>query len=369
MLLVVTGLLVQSLGNQWRADLGFAARQVAIHAIETPGGDDNRAIGVAYYRDALDRVRHVPGVESAAWVRTLPLDPANRRGFRIDTYQPKPDEDMEFPINIVSPRYFETLQMTIVEGRDFGDADGARAPMVAIVNDELARRYFGGKALGRRLLDANDREMEIVGVVRTGRYRSLQDAPAPMVYYPLAQSYAARMMLVTRTAADPAKFLELLRKSLRSADGRIAIYRTLTMDAHLTEVFATDRLAAALVGTCGVMAVILAMVGVYGVMAYAVARRTREIGLRLALGAPRRHVLRLIAREGLWLTMLGCGAGVLGAAVSTRLVQSMLYGVSTLDLRVFTIAPAALAVVAMIAALVPARRALQIDPMTVLRRE
>jgi predicted permease len=277
---------------------------------------------------------------------------------------------MEFPINIVSPRYFETLQMNIVEGRDFSDADAARAPAVAIVNDELARRYFGGDALGRRMRDSNDRQLEIVGVVRTGRYRSLQElSPAPMVYYPLAQAYAGRMLLVTRTGADPAKFLEGLRKTLRSADGRIAIYRTLTMDSHLTEVFATDRLAAALVGTCGVMAAVLAMVGVYGVMAYAVSLRTSEIGVRLALGAPRRHVLRLVVRDGVLLTALGCAAGVLGAAASTRLVRSMLFGVSSLDPWAFTFAPAALAVVAMMATLVPARRALHIDPMTVLRRE
>jgi predicted permease len=309
------------------------------------------------------------GVEDASIVRTLPLSRMSRRGFRMEGYEPQPGEDTELHINIVGNRYFETMQIALLEGRTFDRRDHAGSQAVAVINELLARRYFAGKALGRSITDSGGRRLEVIGIVRTGRNLTFQDPPVPVVHYPFAQSYTPRMTLVARTSGDAARHLESIRRELRAINRDVPVFRTVTLSAHMAEALADSRLTAALVGACGAMALLLATIGVYGVIAYSVARRWREIGVRVALGARPRHVVHLVLSEGLGVTAVGIVCGLAAAAITTRALQSMLYGVSTSDPLTYAAVPGVLALVALLAACPPARRALRIEPNNVLRQD
>ena len=312
----------------------------------------------------------MPGVEAAAVVSVLPLSQAGRRGFpAIEGFVPKPGEGMELAINIAGSTYFETMGIPVRDGRMFDARDTPASLPVVVVNDVMAARYFGGRAVGRHLVDSQRTDLEIVGVVGSGAYLSLHDAPVPIVYYPVSQAYRSRLTIVARTAVDPATLLEPVRRALTGVRADAAVYRTTTLEAHLSEAFATDRLSAALVSTCGALATLLAAIGVYGVMAYGVVRRRREIAVRVALGATPGQVVRLIFSDGVWLTATGAIVGLVAAAAGTRLLASMLYGVSPTDPATFVTVPVLLALVAVIAAIVPVRRALRLEPMSILREE
>ena len=368
-LVISAGLLARSLGKAFGVDLGFGARAVVLVSVELPAQELSEVQGHAYYSDVVARVRGLRGVEAAGFVRTLPLGGGPRRGFRIDGYEPRPGEDLELPYNIVDPGYFDAFKIAVVAGRTFTDRDRAGAARVAVVNDVLARRYFGGRAVGRTLHDSSGAELEIVGVVRSGRNWSLHAAPSPVVYYPLAQAYSPRMTLAARTPSDPAAYADTIRRQMREVHHGVAIYRLTTLDAYLAEALAGDRLTTALVTTSGAMALVLAAVGLYGLVAYAVVRRMREIGVRVALGARPHDIMRLVLGEGLMVTGIGIACGAAAAFAATRVLASMLFGVSATDPAIFVAAPALLFLVTLAAAWIPARRALRLDPILVLRQE
>lgn len=368
-LLVSAGLLVRSLSNALDADLGFATRDAVMAYVEAPSSEMTPSEITAYYREAVARVRAVAGVDAASLVRTPPLSRASRRGFQADGYVPQPGEDMELPINAVSPGYFETLRIPVVAGRVFDGRDTASSQPVVVVNDVVASRYFGGDAVGRQWLAANDVALTIVGIVGSGPYLDVRSAPAPMVYYPIEQAVSSRMILVARTSVPAVSLADRVRDELRAAGGGVAVYRTTTLEAHLDEVLAGDRLTASLVGACGLLALALALIGVYGVVAYSVSRRTRELGVRVALGARPRHLAGLVLGEALGLTLVGTGVGAVAAFAATRLLASRLYLVSATDAPTFAAVPVALAVVGLLAAWLPARRALGVDPIRALHEE
>ena len=368
-LLIGAALLTKSVVKSAAADPGFAARHGVVASVELPDAEFTREQGLLYYREAVARVSSLPGVQAATFARTLPTSQPARRGFQMEGYQPQPGEDTELPFNIVADGYFETLQIPLIAGRTFDrtDRDGSRR--VAVVNETLAQRYFGGDAVGKRLADSAGDVLEIVGVVGTTVGVTLQSARRPMVHYPLTQLYASRMTLITRTGTDPAPMIETVRRELRSANPNVPVFRTITLASHLSEAAADSRLTATLVATCGAMALLLATIGVYGVIAYAVAARTREIGVRLALGARPRHIIHLVLGEGLGVTAVGIGCGLVGAAIASQSLESVLYGVTSSDPATYLLVPAALAVVALLAACAPARRALRVEPNAVLRQE
>jgi predicted permease len=365
-LLVSAGLLVRSLTKAVEADLGFGTRNGVTATVEV----DALPQGVAreYYAATLDRVRGMKGVRAAALARTLPLTQSSRRRFRIEGYQPAPNEDMELVVNTVSEGYFETMQITLRSGRTFTSRDREGSVPVVVVNELLARRFFGGDAVGKRLVDSRNRWFEIVGVVQSHTYVTVQDPPVPIVFYPLAQEFEQRMTLVARVDGNPSALVEPVRRAML-IDPRVPIYRAMTLKSYFDEATATDRLTASLVAVCGGMALMLATLGVYGVVAYALARRTREIGIRIALGARPPDVVRLILREGLIVTGAGTALGLIGAAIAARGLGSLLplYGVGTMDPITYVAAPIILAIVAVAAALPPTNRALRLDPNAVLR--
>ena len=367
-LLVAAGLLVQSLVNTLSADLGFATKRALLASVELPraGATDERSL--ATFQSALERVRAVPGVESATLTTSLPLNRTSRRGFRIDGYVPRPGEDREFPYFVVDSEYFRTFQIDVLEGRAFDRRDDLRGARVVMVNNLFAERYFGGQGVGKRIIDSHGTPLEVIGVVPTGKYRTVHET-VPTVYYPFAQAPQTAMSLVVRTAGHPMQNAAAIRAAIIETSSDAAIHRVRSLEAHVAEALGGERLTAALVSTCGAIALLLALIGVYGVVSYAVGSRTREIGLRVALGAAPRAIVRLVLREGLGVLAAGLVIGLVAAGVAARLLQSMLYGVTPLDLATFGAVVCALALATVLAAALPARRALGLDPMVALRHE
>jgi predicted permease len=355
--------------NALDADLGFARRDAVLATVELPPAEFDEAQGRAYYDGALAAVRRLPAVSAAGVVRTLPLGPRERRGFRVPGYEPRPGEDMELRLNVASAGYFRALEMPLRAGRAFDERDDGDGARVAIVNDVVAERFFAGDAIGRRMIDSLGTSVEIVGVVRSGQPVPSQDVTVPMVYYPLAQQYRDRVTVVAATAGPAGPMIEPVRRAIAGVDRRVAVFRTMTLAGYLDEVFAAERLTAALLTVCGGMAVLLAAVGLYGVIGYGVLRRSREIAVRIALGATPGHVLTLVLREGLGVIAGGIAAGLALAFWAAHGLAFMLFGVGPADSLTFLVVASALAGVAIVAAIGPARRALNVDPMAVLRQE
>lgn len=367
-LLASASLLTRSVSGALAGDLGFTTRSAVLVSVEVPrsmeGGE-----AAAYFERLLGRIRGVPGVNAATLTRALPLSGSPRRGFRPEGYEARPGEARELPINVVEAAYFHTLGIPLLEGRSFNAHDGPQDTPVAIVNDVLARRYFGGKAVGRTIRDSFDRDLQIVGVVAAGPPRDPHADAEPMVYYPLTQEPASRLTLVARAAHDPGSLVEVVRRQALEADRRVPVFRAGTLEGLLLEALTTDRLIATLVKTSAGIGLLLALIGVYGVIAFAVARRTREIGVRMALGATRRNVLRLVLAEGIAVTLAGIALGGLGALVAARGLAALLPGVGAADPVTFVLVPGVVLASALLAAWIPARRALALEPSVVLRQD
>ena len=368
-LLIGAALLTQSVVNGMAADPGFATRDALVASVELPDAEFTPEQGLLYYQAALERIGQLRGVQRASFVRTLPTTRLSRRGFELEGYQPQPGEDTELHVNTVSVGYFETLQIPLLAGRTFDNRDRADGVRVAIINELLAGRYFHGNAVGRRLTDSSGTVMKIIGVVRSTVDLTVQSPHVPVVFYPLAQSYSSTMTLIARTAGEPLAVAETARRELLEVNRNVPVFRTTSLSAHMAEASADSRLTAALVGACGVMALLLATIGVYGVIAYSVTRRQREIGVRLALGARPWHIVNLVLSEGLVTSVSGIVVGLAGAVLSTRALKSLLYGVTPSDPLTYVIVPALLAIVSLIAACEPARRALRVEPNTILRHD
>jgi predicted permease len=367
-LLIGAGLLARSLANALDADLGYGTRDAVLASIEMPPSRSAPAV-LAFYDSAIESVSAVPGVESVGIARFVPVAGGSRRLFTMEGYTPRPGEDTELHYNAVSRDYFSTMQIQVIAGRSFDRSDSENGAPVAIVNELLADRFFGGSAVGRHVREFNGRNLEIVGVVRASRRLSLQDPPKPVVFYPIQQAPGRTAVIVARTAGSPSGVADAVRRSITDTDPETAVFRTVTLESHLAEALATNRLTVALVGVCGAMALLLAMVGVYGIVAYSVARRTREIGVRVALGASPGQIFRLIVSEGGRVVIAGVVVGAVAAVAGTRLLGSMLYGVSSTDPVTFILVPGLLAVVALLASCLPALRALRLNPVVALRQE
>ena len=366
-LLVSAVLLARSLANAANADPGFSTRNAVVLSIELPSGM-TRERALAYYRALTESVDALPGVEGAAVARMVPIAGGSRRMFAVPGYVPRQGEDMELHINAVDQRYFDVMGIRPVEGRVYSASDAPDAPLV-VVNQAFATRYFGGdSAVGRRIRNVNN-ELEIIGVVSVDRRDGLLETPGPIVFMLLGRDSMSRAFLVARTAGDPRAVADSVRRQAMAIDDRVAIFRTVTLEDHLAEAVAVNRLTASLVTFCGGLAFLLAIVGIYGIVAYAVVRRTREIGVRVALGARPGQVLALIVGEGGRVIGIGIVLGVVAALASTRLLGSLLYGISATDASTFLTVPAGVAAAALIASCVPAVRALRISPVAALRHE
>jgi putative ABC transport system permease protein len=371
-LLIGAALFVRSLIKALSFDAGFASQNLLIASIETRGTALNKQQGLALYDEATRRVSTMPGVESVSMTRVVPISGGGqRRGTLYEGYEPKPNEDTETNTNIVGLNFFSTMGIPIVQGRDFNTYDVETSPRVVIVNEEVARRYFAGNAIGKKIRfgDAKNPQREIVGIARNAKYRNLREQTLPFIYLPLGQEYQPGMTLMVRTQSNPSGFVPSLRNEMRALNRDVPVFSVQTMTDRIGSQLSAERMIAVLLSIFSGVALLLAAIGVYGVMAYAVAQRTREIGIRMALGAEGKDILKLIVSQGLILVVIGTGVGLMLSLAFTRVLQTLLFDVSATDPLAFGAIIALLMLVGLLACYLPARRATKVDPLVALRYE
>jgi predicted permease len=374
-LLVIAGLFVRTLQAFYRVEPGFETRHVLVATVDAGLQAYDEERGRQLFRDLETRVRGLPGVRGAAFAAMVPLGGGgwDTRIYSADARPSADDPGLKSDVNAVTPAYFETLGITIIGGRGFTDADRDGAPNVAIINEAIAARLWPGRnPIGQRFRIGRDGEqvLEVVGLVRTAKYRMLEEAPRPFFYRPFAQIYMPSMTLHVRTTLDdPYAVLPSVRRELDAFDRDLPLSRLMTVAERLDRSLGTQRTAAVLVGIYGVLALVLAAVGLYGSMSYAVSRRTREMGVRMALGARAGEVQRHVIGGALRVAVAGAAIGLAGAVPATRLLRSRLYGVSSTDPATLVSGVLLLAAASVLAAYVPARRATRVDPVVALRTE
>ncbi len=376
LLAVGAGLLLRSFTRLTAVNPGFRPRGVLTAEVTLP--DSSRPPQIAaFYATALERLRAVPGVEAAGAVSNLPMSGAESLSSFVVEGRPRPEPGQSSSADqrVATPGYFETLGVPLYSGRLFRDGDAAEAPRVAVIDETMARTYWPGvDPLGKRFhrgsADAKQPNwITVVGVVGNVRNSGLHVEPRPQVYLPETQTTFSTMSLAVRTKGDPRRLAAAVRAAVHTVDPSQAVSNMMTMDEMIDRSLAGRRFNLILLGLFAGLALVLSAVGIYGVMAYSVAQRTREIGLRMALGARRRTVLALVVREAGILTLGGLAAGLILSFLATRLMASLLFGVGTNDPITLTAVSAALALVSLGAAYVPGQRATRVDPMVALRAE
>ena len=369
-LLAGAGLFVRSLWKLQGIDKGFTGGNVMAFSLNMSLQGYDKSRGANFYEAALENLSSVPGIESVTLASSLPVTAGGSR-MELGANETKPavDEDISIDIVTVAPRFFETTGLPLLEGRDFRRIDNAKSVKVMIVNETMARKFWPQTdPVGRTFNDSQD-TYEVVGVARDTKYRNLREPPRMTMYQPLTQAYVPTMSLVVRTAADPAKFAPMIQTRLHTIEPALTIYNVRTLLEHVGRSLYVERMESVIFGLLGLLALILTAIGVYGVVAYSVAQRTRELGIRMALGAQRKDVLKLVLRKGLVLVAWGSAIGLVSCYWLSRLVSNQLYGVKPYDPTTLLSVAVLLATVALLASYIPARRATKVDPLVALRYE
>lgn len=375
LVLVCAGLCVRSLQKLQRLDPGFQPSKVVLLSFDLGLNRYSKPQARQFQDDLLERVRTLPGIEAASLGLTTPLS-GNAPAMsveRVEDFQPGPRERPFGDYNVVAGDFFRALGVPLLQGRDFSSADTAGGLPVVIVNDAFARRYWPGQdPIGKRLWQhgpAGGVETQVIGVVGNTANRRLTDTPRQAFFFPLAQKSELALTLVVRTGVEPAGTLAMLRDVVKSLDASVPAFGLRTLEQQKDGSLALQRMAATLLGGFGLLALLLAGLGIYGVLAYSVSRRTREIGVRMALGAQLADVLGMVVRQGLGLSLIGLLLGLAGAFGATRLLRGFLHGVEPLDPPTFVCVTCLLVLVAILACWLPARRAARVNPMVSLRSE
>jgi predicted permease len=376
LLLTGAGLFLRSLGNLKGVDLGFRADHLMSFTIQPALSGYTPQRSIALFDALRQRAAGMPGVRSVAATQTPLLANENWDvGITVPGYEPKENENAP-NVTAVSPGYFAALGMPLAAGREFREGDNAAAPRVAVVNQTFAQVYFGGQnPIGRQFYftaDAQHLPVEIIGVAKDGKYADVREERQRFVFCPYAQQYSSNiggMTYYVRTSQDPESLAGALRQVVREADANLPVYNLKTMERQIDEDVFADRMVSALSAFFGLLATVLAAIGLYGVMSYTVTRRTREIGIRMALGASRRDVLRIVLGEVALLAAIGIAIAAPLSFPLASLAKSMLYGVAPHDAAVLAGAAALLAFTALAAGYIPAARAARVDPLTALRRD
>jgi len=381
LLAVGAGLFLNSFRRLLSVDTGLEGRDVLLVRPDAIGAGHRGPRANQFFTELLDRVNSLPGVQSSAmsWAPPVSGGFGNNGTISIEGRAPNPGADRVVWSNFVSPRYFETIGQRLLAGRDFTARDRQGAPRVTIINQTMARYFFGDESpIGRRIApwggsgrDVNH-DCEIIGIVRDATHFSLKEDPRRVLYLPYSQGsdflQGENMILEVRSLVPPASLAKQVRDVVTQLDKSV-LAEAESLQSHVDGSITRERLLALLSGFLGTLSLLLAAIGLYGVMAYSVTRRTTEIGIRMALGAPRPSVLFMMLREGLWLVVAGVAIGILGALASTRLVSTLLFGITPRDAAAFAGAVGVMSLVALLATLLPARRAARIDPMVALRYE
>jgi len=371
MLLISSGLFLRSLKSATEIDPGFDEPRSIVLASVDPGlqgYDDVRS------RDFLDHlmedVAALPEVAAVGLTDWVPLGLNNSdRGVTIPGYEFVEGERNSLQYADVTEGFVETFGMTLVEGRAFTRQDDAAGPPVIMVNEHMAKHFWPGQSAIGKVVSTAGKDRQVIGVLETGKVRSLGEAPLDMMYLPLRERFSTGVTVVARTRSDPQVVLRRVRELVRAADPDMPIFDVRTMENHMGIALLPARLGGWVLGMFGLLGLVLAAVGIYGVMAYSVAQRTRELGIRVALGADHAGVLRLVLGEGMRLAVIGMVLGLAGAAAAAQLLKGLLYSVNPLDPIAFTVVPITLMAVAALAVYLPARRAARVDPIQALKME
>ena len=368
-LLVGGALVLESLQRIRSTSPGFSTTSVAVTGVSVVAAGYDVPRAKTFQNELIDRLVGLPGIESAAFARVTPLGYGafSSTPIAVDGYQPSPNEQPEVDYNQASPSYFTTLGIPLFSGREFTRSDDENAPPVAIVNRTMVERYWRGQdPIGRRL-QVKGRWARVVGVAADSKYESMGETPKPFFYVPLRQDFDREPDLYIRTTQSLQSTLATVLREVHALDQNLALYETITLQEQVNRAALPQLVAGILVSTLGGLALLLAAVGLYGVMSYAVAQSTRELGLRMALGADAANLLRLVISRGLRLTAGGVLFGMVASLAVTRLLGQLLYNVSPHDPVVFGLALAVISITAIFACLLPAWRASRTDPARVLR--
>jgi putative ABC transport system permease protein len=377
-LVIGASLLAESLVNLWRVPPGFDPSNVLTFNVNLPAVRYAKSEqSIEFYRQLIDRIRSVNGVKDASGIFPLPLsDSQIRTSFAVEGRPVAKGEEPRTHLRVIDRDYFKTMHIPLLAGRMFTNRDDAKGAPVAIINEAFAKKVFPSESpLGKRIRpDAAETGTppmrEIVGVVGNVKYRHLWEAAEPECYMPYDQLALGDMTLVARTpSAHPLDLLPAMREQVKAVDPEIPVFRARTMENYISDSIAQRRFTGVLCGTFAAVGLLLAVVGLYGVMSYLVAQRTHEIGIRVAVGAGRRDILRMVLDHGVRLCMVGMVIGTIGALALSRVLASQLFGVTATDMRTYAIVILTLTGVAAAACYFPARRAAGVDPMVALRYE
>jgi putative ABC transport system permease protein len=376
-LLVGAGLLIQSFSRLQAVDPGFRPEGVLTARVALPPAEyAEPARQIAFHQHLLERLQGLPGVESAATIFPLPLGESNMvLAFTVEGRPaPPPNEVPNTNVRGVSPDYFRVLGIALRQGRVFTHQDVQGSLPVVVVNETMAKKIWPGESpLGKRITFGDPAQpgdwLTVVGVVADVRHQALNEEPGSEAYWPQYQQPFADASLVLRTSRDPASLADGVRQAVRSLDPNLPVDQIRTMEDRVAQSLAQSRFKMVLLTLFAGLALVLAAVGLYGVVSYSVAQRTHEIGIRMALGAERRNVLRLVVRQGMVVVLIGVAVGLAGAWYASRFLAGQVYGVSAKDPVTFLAVPLVLLAVALLANYLPARRATQVDPLVALRQE
>lgn len=370
LLLVCAGLFIRSFQNAQQANPGFNPDHVLLASFELLPATYNENQGLDFDRKLLARLEALPGVQSASLATWVPLGFSQSSStVKFEGYTPQPHESMDIDDALVAPDYLRTMQIPLIEGREFTLADDKKSLPVVIVNQTLASRYWPHEdAIGKRLY-ADDKWFSVVGVARDCDYSELKEARKPFLYFDLLQEYTKGTIVHVRVAGDPAAFAPTLEKTIHEMDVNLPVFDVTPLSSRVQVASTNERIAGTFVGAFGLLALALAAVGIYGVISYSTRQRTREIGIRMALGAQRLNILRLVLNHGVTLTAIGLVIGLAVSLALTRFLSSMLFGVTPTDALTFAGVAVLLCAVALLACYLPARRAMKVDPIIALRYE
>jgi predicted permease len=369
-LLVCAGLFLHNLKAATNIDKGFDSSNRLIASVEPELQGYDRPRTEEFYRRITERLSTIPGVISVTTSARMPLGMSNNDwSVTVPGYTAQPNEMMSIENNMVAPGYFTTLGVKILKGRGFETRDNETSQKVTVINQHMADHFWPGQDPLGRVVHTGGSDHTVIGVVTTGKYQRLGEDPKSYMYFSLAQHFDAGRWIQVHTAGDPSAFIPVLRAQVAAIDPDMPLSDVRTIDAHLGIALLPARLTGAVLGIFGLLGLGLAAIGIYGVMAYAVAQRTREIGIRMAIGAGRGDVIRLLMRQGLTLVGTGLVIGLVFAVGAAKLASSQLYGSGGFDVMTFALVPMVLIGVAALAIWIPSRRASGLDPVVALRRE
>lgn len=374
LLLIVAGLFVRSLQKAQQVDLGYSLNVLTVRPEVELFNTKDTAPQLGFYKQVLERVRSLPGVESASFADFIPSGGGLRSTtIGVENYTPHADEDMDLMNGVVAGDYFKTMGMTLIAGREFTDQDKEAAPRTVIVNETLARRYWSGQeAVGKHISIAGENgriHFEVVGVVKDATAYIFQKDSEPFFYRPLLQSPSPGMALHVRTRGEPMALLPALRNEVGALGQNVVLRDAQPLSAFLNESLLTLRFVSTLTGIFGSLALALALVGVFSVVNYSTTRRTREIGIRMAIGARRVDILKMILKEGLFIVVVGVVVGLIIAIASGRLLSSLMFADAGNDILVYVALALLQIIIALAACVIPAYKATRVDPTEALRQE